>query len=186
MFFISMNDAVLRSTNLYKTILGKMRPEPTEYIRQTRENYEKLGFEPYAWYSADSLPAFAKTGKPLNQSKLGMISTAGTYVHGQVAYYYKDDTSIRSIPRETPIENLRFSHIMENYLVEARQDPCTVFPIEALAQLKDEGTIGDLSENYFSCMGGIYSQNRVTTELIPALESAIEKEQLDLLLLVPL
>ena len=163
-----------------------MRPEPTEYIRQTRENYQQLGFEPYTWYSADSPPAFTKTRKPLSESRLGMISTAGTYVHGQVAYYYKDDTSIRSISSKTPVEDLRFSHIMENYLVEARQDPCTVFPTEALAQLKDAGAIGELSENYFSCMGGIYSQKRVRTELLPALDDAISKEELDLLLLVPL
>ena len=61
-----------------------------------------------------------------------MISTAGTYVQGQIAYHYKDDTSIREIPRETPSDQVRFSHIMENYLIEARQDPCTVFPMEAL------------------------------------------------------
>jgi D-proline reductase (dithiol) PrdB len=107
-------------------------------------------------------------------------------VHGQVAYYYKDDTSIRAIPNDTRIEDLRFSHIMENYLVEARQDPCTVFPIEALAQLQTEGFIGELAEDYFSCMGGIYSKNRVRTELIPNLETAIDQQQLDLLLLVPL
>jgi len=35
-------------------------------------------------------------------------------------------------------------------------------------------------------MGGIYSQKRVRTELIPALDDAISKEELDLLLLVPL
>ena len=57
-----------------------------------------------------------------------MISTAGTYVQGQVAYYYKDDTGVRAIPNDTPMDKIRFSHIMENYLVEARQDPATVFP----------------------------------------------------------
>ncbi len=163
-----------------------MKPTPTEYIRQTRESYEKLGFEPYQWFHADSEPAFEPVTKPLAESKLGMISTAGTYVQGQVAYYYKDDTSIRAIPNDTPVDKIRFSHIMENYLVEARQDPATVFPIEALAQLKQEGVIGDLADNYFSCMGGIYSQNRVKKELIPALTDAIDKEKIDLLLLVPL
>jgi len=163
-----------------------MKPLPTEYIRQTRENYEKLGFEPYQWFHADTDPAFAAVKKPLSESKLGMISTAGTYVHGQVAYYYKDDTSIRSISRNTPISELRFSHIMENYLIEARQDPCTVFPIEALAQLQSEGVIGELADDYLSCMGGIYSKQRVRTELIPNLEAAVEDQQLDLLLLVPL
>ncbi|MBT4161261.1 MAG: hypothetical protein HOC70_14165 [Gammaproteobacteria bacterium] len=163
-----------------------MNPKPTEYIRQTRENYEKLGFEPYHWFEADSSPAFTTPVKSLSDARLGLISTAGTYVHGQVAYYYKDDTSVRAIPSNTPISDLRFSHITENYLVEARQDPCTVFPIEALNTLKEAGKIGDLARNYFSCMGGIYSTRRVVNELIPNLEEAIGKEELDLLLLIPL
>ena len=163
-----------------------MNPTPTEYIRQTRENYDKLGFEPYQWFEADSEPAFAPVKKPLAESKLGMISTAGTYVQGQVAYYYKDDTGIRAIPNDTPLEQIRFAHIMENYLVEARQDPATVFPLEVLSKLRDDGVIGELADNYYSCMGGIYSQNRVKNELIPNLVDAIDKEQIDLLLLVPL
>ena len=163
-----------------------MKHPPVEYIRRTRESYEQLGYDAYQWFHADSPPAFTPLKKPLSASRLGMISTAGTYVHGQVAYYYKDDTSVRTIPSSTPVEDLRFSHIMENYLVEARQDPCTVFPIEALTALKDAGEIGELADNYFSCMGGIYSQNRVRTELIPNLEQAVADERLDLLLLVPL
>ncbi len=163
-----------------------MNPEPTAYMQQTRENYEKLGFEPYQWYQAETPPALSALRKPLAESRLGMISTAGTYVHGQVAYYYKDDTSIRSIPSDTPATQLRFSHIMENYLVEARQDPCSVFPVEALRTLNEQGIIGELADNYFSCMGGIYSKKRVADELIPSLESAVAREKLDLLLLVPL
>ena len=163
-----------------------MKPDPTEYIRQTRESYEKLGFEPYQWFHAGDEPKLAPMAKPLSESKLGLISTAGTYVRGQVAYYYKDDTSVRAIPSNTAVKDIRFSHIMENYLVEARQDPCTVFPLEALTQLKSEGIIGELADNYFSCMGGIYSKNRVINELIPSLEEVVSKEQLDVLLLIPL
>ena len=163
-----------------------MQPEPKQYIRQTRESYEKLGFEPYQWFEADSEPAFAPLRKPLSASRLGMISTAGTYVPGQTAYYYKDDTSIRAIPSNSPTDKIRFSHIMENYLIEARQDPLTVFPLEALQRLKNERIVGELTENFLSCMGGIYSKNRVMTELIPNLEAALERELPDVLLLVPL
>lgn len=163
-----------------------MNPKPAKYIKHTRDSYEQLGFEPYRWFHADSPPDFARPSKPLNESRLGMISTAGAYVQGQVAYHYKDDASIRAIPRDTPTEKLRFSHIMENYLEEARQDPGTVFPAEALAQLRDEGAIGDLAGNYFSCMGGIYSREKVRSELMPLLEAAVKREKLDLLLLVPL
>jgi hypothetical protein len=85
---------------------------------------------------------------------VGLISTSGAYVRGQVAYHYKDDASVRSISRDTPMEALRFAHIIENYLVEARQDPGTVFPLLALERLKQDGTIGDHADNYFSCIGG--------------------------------
>ena len=163
-----------------------MRPTPTEYIRRTRESYEKLGFEPYRWFDAETEPAFVAPSKPLAESRLGMISTAGTYVQGQVAYYYKDDTGVRAIPNDTPMDKIRFSHIMENYLVEARQDPATVFPSEVLASLSADGVIGELADNYYSCMGGIYSQQRVIAELIPRLTQAIDTEEIDLLLLVPL
>lgn len=161
-------------------------PEPIDYIQQTRDLYKNLGFPPYDWFHADGEPAFALPGKPLAKSKLGLVSTAGAYVQGQVAYHYKDDTSIRPVPANTPIESLRFSHVTENYLIEARQDPRCVLPIEALARLNEQGVIGDLAHNYFSCMGGIYSRRRVREELIPRLEDALETEEIDLLLLVPL
>ena len=156
------------------------------YIDRTRQLYDHLGYPPYKWFHADTEPAFTPMKKPLAESRLGMISTAGTYIAGQVAYYYEDDTSIRKIPGDTRNEDLRFSHITENYLIEARQDPATVFPSEALATLQAEGLIGELTENYFSCMGGIYSQRRVREELIPSLIRAINAEAVDCLLLVPL
>jgi D-proline reductase (dithiol) PrdB len=159
---------------------------PVSYIRQTRDLYDSLGYEPYQWFEAQSEPDFVKPSKPLAQSKLGLVSTAGTYVAGQVAYYYKDDTSIRPIPVDTPLKDVRFSHVTENYLEDARKDPGCVFPIEALRQLAANGTIGELAENAFSCMGGIYSQRRVREELIPSLETAVRNEQVDVLLLVPL
>lgn len=164
----------------------ELKPEPTGYIRQTQESYEKLGFAPYQWFYAEDEPAFVTDRKPLADARLGLLSTAGAYVRGQVAFHTKDDTSIRAISSGTPAKDIRFAHIMENYLVEARQDPCTVFPVEALNHLQREGVIGELADNFFSCMGGIYSRKRVTAELLPGLEAAIDRESPDLLLLVPL
>lgn len=160
--------------------------EPVCYIDQTRQLYDGLGYPPYQWFHADQPPAFAMPRKTLAASRLGLISTAGTYVHGQVAFHYKDDTSIRQIASCTPVADVRFSHVTENYLVEARQDPCAVIPLQALRQLADEGVVGQLAANYYSCMGGIYSQRRVREELVPALETAVATEVIDLLLLIPL
>ncbi|MBF0277937.1 MAG: hypothetical protein HQM13_09110 [SAR324 cluster bacterium] len=159
---------------------------PINYIQQTRDFYEHLGYRPYQWFYADTPAPWTSLSKPLSKSRLGMISTAGTYVKGQVAYFYKDDTSFRKIPRNTPVADIRFSHVTENHLVEPRKDPNTIFPIQALNQLEKEGFIGELSENFLSCMGGIYSQRRVRSELIPELVKEILEQKIDLLLLVPL
>jgi D-proline reductase (dithiol) PrdB len=115
-----------------------------------------------------------------------MLCTAGTYVAGQVAYYYKDDTSTRAIPKETPVAELRFSHITENYLPDARRDPNCVFPIEPLRRLEREGVVGEVAGELYSCMGGIYSQRRVREELIPDLEWRFRSQQVDAALLIPL
>ena len=91
----------------------------SKYIEKTKQDYAKLGYEPYQWFRAENLPAFAQLQKPLSESKLGLISTAGTYVKGQKAFFTKDDTSIRRIKSSTPLDKIRFAHIMQNYLVEA-------------------------------------------------------------------
>lgn len=160
--------------------------KPVSYIDRTRQLYDSLGYTPYNWFHAQSDPDFCPPRKKLSDSRLGLVSTAGTYIAGQMAYHYKDDTSTRRIPNNTPADKLRFSHVTENYLVDARQDPQCVVPGIALAQLQKEGFVGSLADNFYSCMGGIYSQRRVEEELIPTLASSLKDEEIDLLLLVPL
>ena len=171
---------------LYRAPKPQTKPEPVAYIEQTRSRYDGLGYPPYQWFEADDIVELAPISKPLSESRLGLISSAGTYVAGQTAFFYKDDASIREISSGSVLADLRFSHIMENYLVEAWQDPGVLFPIEALQRLEQQGVIGSLADSFISCMGGIYSQRKVINELIPAIEAAVERQELDLLLLVPL
>ena len=79
----------------YMVLSPKALPMPTAYIEQTRRQYDSLGYPPYQWFEAEDAPVLTKMSKPLSESKLGLISTAGTYVAGQQAYYYKDYASIR-------------------------------------------------------------------------------------------
>ena len=162
------------------------REQPVRYIEAITERYARLGYPPYRWYEADGPPAWTPLGKPLAMSRLGMLSTSGAYVAGQVAYHYKDDTSLRAIPKATPTRDLRFAHITENYLEDPRRDPSCILPLEALRALELEGAIGTLADDLFSCMGGIYSQRRVREELIPALQSRFEGQAVDTVLLVPM
>lgn len=160
--------------------------QPIDYMRMTRELYESHGYAPYGWYHAETLPAFTPLKKPLKDCRIGMLSTSGAYVIGQRAYHYKDDSSIRVIPKTTPAEQIHFSHITENYLPDPRRDPNCVFPIDGLRALEAEGFIGEVADDLYSCMGGIYSQRRVREELIPAIAAAFQAQKIDAAFLVPM
>ena len=157
-----------------------------EYIRSIKERYGRLGYVPYRWFYADDAPAFEPLRKPLADSRVGVLSTSGAYVVGQVAYFYKDDTSIRAIPKDTPVDQIHFSHITENYLEDPRKDPNCILPIDALREAETSGRIGELAPDLFSCMGGVYSQRRVREETIPELHAQFVAQAVDVALLVPM
>ena len=157
-----------------------------EYMRTIREKYSKLGYAPYGWHKTDDTPPWTPRQQPLSECKVGMMSTAVSYARGQTAYFYKDDTSYLVIPSDTPIEDIRFSHLTENYLPDTRRDANCAFPLEPLRKLADEGFIGGMADNVFSCMGAVYSKRRVDEEVSPAIYEAFAKENVDLAYLVPL
>ena len=159
---------------------------PVDYIKATVDRYVRLGHDPYRYFHAEEAPPWAVLRKPLPDSRLGVVATAGAYVKGQVAFHYKDDTSFRRIPKAAPLEDLRFSHVTEHYLGSARRDPNSVIPLDSLRRLEREGLIGALAEDLFSCMGGIYSQRRVRDELAPALAEQFARQEVDVVLLVPM
>jgi D-proline reductase (dithiol) PrdB len=160
--------------------------QPVEYMNAIKERYSRLGYQPYRWYHADSPPTLTPLSKPLAQSRLGVLTTAGAYALGQVAFHYKDDTSLRAIDSNTPDGDLRFSHLTENYLVSPRRDPSCVLPLAALRQLREEGAIGSLADDAVSCMGAVYSQRRVREEVIPAVVEAFESQGVEAALLIPM
>jgi len=155
-----------------------------EYMRAITERYLSLGYAPYRWFRAEDAPPWQPFSKRLSEARIGLLSTSGAYALGQVAYHYKDDTSIRGIAAETPDAQLRFSHITENYLVDPRRDPGCIVPLAALRKLAGEGVIGRLADKVFSCMGGVYSQRRVREEVAPALLEAFRAQRVDAALLV--
>ena len=157
-----------------------------EYMKMIRERYSRLGYPSYQWFYAEEPPAWTPLEKPLSKSRVGFLCTAGTYVKGQVAYYYKDDTSIRAIPKDTDVSNIRFSHLTEQYLPAARKDPNCVFPIEPLRRLEKEGVVGEIAQDMLSCMGAVYSQRRTREELVPKVVASFQAQGVDIAFLVPL
>ncbi len=155
-----------------------------DYMDAIRQRYEQLGYAPYRWFVADDEPPWQPLDKPLAEARVGLLSTSGAYALGQVAYHYRDDTSVRAIPAGTPPSDLRFSHITENYLVDPKRDPACILPLAQLRELARNGEIGALADAVHTCMGGVYSQRRVREETAPAVLEGLREQQVDCALLV--
>lgn len=158
--------------------------EPIAYIQRLTRMYEHLGYPAYQWVRNDDRPPFVPLSKPLAECRLGLIASGGIYAAGQVAFHFKDDTSIRAIPREAPIASLRTAHFAYDQ-ADARADPNCVFPLGTLRGLVAEGVLGELASHAYTFMGGIYSARRVQEEVAPALVQRLIDERVDIALLVP-
>ena len=155
-----------------------------DHIQQTRDSYAQLGYDSYRWAHEPEPAAFVRPAKPLAEAKVALVASGGVYQAGQVAFHHKDDTSYRRIPTDVATADLRTSHFAYD-MTDARVDPNVVFPIDALRAMVDAGTIGSLTTRALTFMGGIYSQRRLTEELIPDLSNEIAAMEPDVVLLVP-
>ena len=157
---------------------------PVDYIERIREKYEALGYGAYQWVFSADVPPWRPLPKPLSECRLGLVASGGIYVSGQVAFHYRDDTSLLAIPMDVPTRELRVTHFAYD-LTDARQDPNVVFPIDTLRRLARDGVIGSLAASAYTFMGGIYSSRRVREELAPRLTGCLLAEAVDAALFVP-
>ena len=160
------------------------RTEPVDYIERTREQYAALGYPTYHWVTNAGPPPWTPLVKPVAESRVALIASGGIYARGQVAFHYRDDTSLRVIAGGTPQSELRVTHFAYD-LADARRDPSVVFPLETLRRLADDGTIGGLGRNAYTFMGGIYSSRKVTELVAPAIAERLARDEVDLALFVP-
>ena len=158
---------------------------PIEYITRIRENYARLGYKSYDWVDKRSEPPpWTPLAKPLAACRLGLVASGGIYVSGQVAFHWRDDTTLREVPTDVPTTELRATHFAYD-LADARRDPNVVFPIDTLRGLVAAGIVGSLASTAYTFMGGIYSARRVVEELAPRLTERLLADRVDAALLVP-
>ncbi|MAO56029.1 MAG: hypothetical protein CMM61_10050 [Rhodospirillaceae bacterium] len=159
---------------------------PVEYIRLTRDRYRSHGYDDYRWVHNDGPSDLVKPSKPLCESRVSVIVSGGAYVVGQVAFHYKDDTGMRMISKDVDTSDLRFSHVAERFLPDARAEPNCLVPINALARLERDGVVGEIVDPLISLMGGIYSSRKVREIVTPAILETVRDQGADAVLLIPM
>ena len=159
------------------------RTPPVDYIERTRDLYAGLGYGSYRWVTNAEAP-WTPLRKPLRDSRVALVASGGIYAHGQVAFHYHDDTSLRVIAADTPASELRITHFAYD-MTDARGDPAVVFPLDTLRSVAADGLIASVSRNAYSLMGGIYSARKVGELVAPAIAERLLKDEVDLALFVP-
>jgi len=156
-----------------------------EYVTCLNKSYQSQGFPEYKWSVYDST-SFAPLTKPLNRSKVGLISSGGISKDGQESFdgWAVNDFSLRIIPIDTPFDRLRLN---DNYFDhrDAVKDYNCIFPIQRVQELAEEGFIGQAAELAVSLgMGRTYKRSGLFQQTIPAIVSEFQEQEVDATLLV--
>jgi hypothetical protein len=157
-----------------------------DYVDSLNKMYQGLGFPAYKWSIFDWSP-WVPLEKPLEELRIMMASSAGIYRYDQEPFdkWAKQDTSIRKIHKDTPVEKLELTHSGFDFR-DAKEDINCVFPIERLKELEETAYFGSLCEYAVTTgMGRLYSRTTLLKEVLPKLVESAEEQEADVVLLVP-
>lgn len=163
---------------------------PIPYMKRTRDYYTAIGYTtPYRWAHYLDAP-FAPLTKPLNRSRVAIITTAapfqpgkgdqgpGAPYNGSAKFYtvYSGDTSID--------HDLRISHIGYDRIHTTATDPNTWFPLPALRRAAASGRIGAVAPRFHGAPTN--RSHRVTVETdAPEILARVIEDQADVAIVVP-
>ncbi|MGV7224214.1 MAG: glycine/sarcosine/betaine reductase selenoprotein B family protein [Nitrospinales bacterium] len=143
-------------------------------------SYTPLEFEDIPW---------APIKKPLNQSKIALVTTAGIHHAGQKPFDMGDpegDPSYRIIDANKIEKDFLITHDYYDHR-NADKDLNIIFPITRLRELADAGIIGSIARNHFGFMGHItdsHLQNLIE-KMAPEVATSLLKEHVDAVLMTP-
>jgi D-proline reductase (dithiol) PrdB len=151
---------------------------------------EKLAsrIEPIESVSAEGIP-WTPVTKPLNESKVALVTTSGVHLKSQKPYDMVDpdgDPTYRVMPGETPLDDYMITHDYYDH-TDADRDINVVFPVTRLAELVEEGVLGSVGPRNYSCMGHITGVHVETLMSVSAPEIArsLVADGVDVVILTP-
>ena len=142
----------------------------------------------YKPWEAEDL-VWSKPIKPLNESKIAMVTTAGLHHKSQEPYDMNNkdgDPSFRELNLKKPISDLMITHDYYDHK-NADKDINIVFPIERLRELADDSYLGTIADKHYGFMGHI--DGALIANLIditaPKVAKLLIKDKVDIVLLTP-
>ena len=143
---------------------------------------------PFSRYAIDPSPC-ARLTKPLNRSRIALVTTAGLRAPGQSDFDRSNkmgDHSFREIPNTIGAGSLVESH--RSYAFDhaaVQSDVNLAFPLDRFRELESRGEIGELNHRHFSFMGSIVGPRRLIDDTAPRVARMLAEDHVDAVLLTP-
>lgn len=134
----------------------------------------------------DHVP-LARPHKPLAESRLAFVSTAGVQPKGTLPFdvaHPVGDYTFRRVPSSSVPSDLEI-HQLKYPTSGANRDLNVIFPIERLQELAGEGVIGGLTDNFVSFIGYNMDPERLERTLAEEIAESVVAEGADIVLLAP-
>jgi len=148
----------------------------------------RLFVETYPFRTVDWSPG-ARLPKPLAQSKLALVSSAGVHLPGQPPFdltFRGGDFSFRELPNTLDVRQLKIAQRSSDFdQTGAREDRNLVFPLDRFRELAERGEIGGLNGRQFSFMGSISAPGRLISDSAPRVAETLREDGVDAAFLVP-
>ncbi len=142
---------------------------------------------PGAMITKSDFVPLAKLKKPLSESRLTFVSTAGVQPKDSIPFdtvHPIGDYTFRRVPSDSKPTDLEI-HQLKYPTLGAKRDLNVIFPIERLQELAKEKVIGGLTTNFFSFIGYNMDAERLERTLAEDIADAVEAEKPDAVLLAP-
>ncbi len=136
---------------------------------------------------------WAEACKPLAESKLALLSTAGLSMRGDAPFDMemerqkptRGDPSWRRLRSDATSNTIEANHLhIDTGYIE--RDLNVALPVDRVRELVTEGVVGALADSHYSIMGYQGSDSStLETESAPQIADAMRSEEVDLALLAP-
>ncbi len=132
---------------------------------------------------------WAPLHKPLRESSIAMVTTAGVHLKSQTPFNMEDpdgDATFRAFPADVDKAALTITHKYYDHSA-ADRDINVVLPIDRLCELRDEGVIGRIAPTLYSFMGHIDGPHLKTLmeETAPQVAELLVRDEVDAVFLTP-
>ena len=142
---------------------------------------------PGSMITKDDLVPLARLNKPLSESRLCFVSTAGVQPIGTLPFdtsHPVGDYTFRRVPTVARVSDLEI-HQLKYPTFGADEDLNVVFPIERLQELAQTRIVGELTSNFYSMIGYNMDPERLEMTLAEDIAAAVKAEKPDVVLLAP-